>query len=201
MQEISESFTVPQPADRVWTAFQDVPKVVTCMPGLTYLGEKGPDTHGGRVKMKLGPITANFEGKATFLRVDPDSRSAELEASGIDKKGGSQARAEVTYSIEETGPSESQVVLSGTIKLTGALAHLGRSSIVKDVARHLTEQFAANLRQMLADTADAPQTGAAPDAVSPPPPEAGTPATSAISGFALLKVIVRGWLRRLGVAA
>ncbi len=199
MQEISESFTVPQSADRVWTAFQDVPKVVTCMPGLTYLGEQGPDTHGGRVKMKLGPITANFEGKATFIKVDPDSRAAELEASGVDKKGGSQARAEVTYSIEEISASESLVVMSGAIKLTGALAHLGRSSIVKDVARHLTEQFAANLRQMLADTAEARDVE--PDTGSSTPPRTEASQASAISGFALLKVIVRGWLRRLGLAS
>jgi carbon monoxide dehydrogenase subunit G len=209
MQEISESFTVPQSAERVWTIFQDVPKVVTCMPGLEYLGEPEPGTHSGRVKMKLGPINANFEGKATFTKIDPDARVAELEASGADKKAGSQARAGVTYAIEETGPEESTVTLSGTIKLTGALANLGRSSIVKDVAKHLTEQFAANLRQMLADApagagADtestaAEQAGAEPARAEPTKPAPAKPA-EAISGFALFKVIVMGWLRRFGGA-
>lgn len=211
MQEISESFVVPQSADRVWTAFQDVPRVVACMPGLEYLGDAGPDAHAGRVKMKLGPISANFEGQATFVKVDPAGRTAELEARGVDKKGGSQARADVIYRIDDEGPGEARVTLSGTIRLTGALAHLGRSSIVKDVARHLTEQFAASLRVMLAETAaaeDAPvvaptkdgasengQTSASPVSSSAPPTT-----TQAISGVTVLKVILQGWLRRIGLA-
>ncbi|MEJ8574614.1 SRPBCC family protein [Microbaculum marinum] len=206
MQEIAESFTVPQSADRVWTTFQDVPKVVTCMPGLDYLGEPEPGTHAGKVKMKLGPINANFEGKATFTRVDPDGRTAELEASGADKKAGSQARADISYRIEEMGADEARVTLAGTIKLTGALANLGRSSIVKDVAKHLTDQFAANLRAMLAEQARAPIEPVATSgneviaaaAGEPAPPRPAPKAAEAISGFALFKAIVTGWLRRLG---
>jgi len=205
MQQISESFTVPQSADRVWEAFQDVPRVVTCMPGLEYLGETGPDTHAGRVKMKLGPISANFEGQATFVKVDPAARTAELEARGSDKKGGSQARADVVYQIEETGPGESRVTLSGTIRLTGALAHLGRSSIVKDVARHLTEQFAASLRLMLAESAagEPAASGATEVSGDTPASPSESPAPpmnkQAISGFAVLKAILQGWLRRVGL--
>ena len=57
-----------------------------------------------------------------------------------------QARAGVTYSIEETGPEESRVTLAGTIKLTGALANLGRNAVTVVADRQadpVPDQFGA----------------------------------------------------------
>ena len=46
MPEIAQSFDIDQPPETVWRFFQDVPRVVTCMPGLEYGGLKAdaPDS-------------------------------------------------------------------------------------------------------------------------------------------------------------
>ena len=60
MPQISESFDVAQPIDRVWAFLQDVPQVMTCLPGAEFTGENGEDVYGGRITVRLGAITASF---------------------------------------------------------------------------------------------------------------------------------------------
>lgn len=148
MPEVSQSFDIAQPVERVWAFFQDVPQVVTCMPGLELTGQTGENAYQGKVRMRLGPITAAFEGEATILEADAAARSARIEARGIDRKGGSRASAAVVYTLAATGAGTT-VTLAGDIKLTGALGQIGRTGIIQDVAAQLTAQFAEALRTKL----------------------------------------------------
>jgi len=203
--KIEQSFDINQPPETVWRFLQDVPRVVTCMPGLVYGGLKadapGSEIHLGKVRIKLGPVSAAFEGEAAILASDDVARSARIEGKGIDKRGGSRASASVVYKIVENGGG-SQVQLEAEIKLSGALAQMGRTGIVQDVAAHITEQFAASLRATLATDGDAQTTAAdveladvnAP--VSAPPPPA---APREIRGDALLlKIFWRRFKMLLG---
>ena len=180
MPDIEASFDIDQPAHRVWILFQDVPEVVTCMPGTELLGRTGESTYTGKVTVKLGPVTAAFEGEATIAGVDHGARTAQIEASGIDRQGNNRAKASVVYEIHE-GDNGSQVRLHGSIRLTGTLAQMGRGGIIQDVANHLTAQFAERLRDKLAlgedgaDVQDAPQ---------------------AIEGTQLTRIVIAAWIKR-----
>ena len=198
MPEINQSFDIDQPPESVWRFFQDVPRVVTCMPGLEYggarSGEDGEEIHGGKVRIRLGPVSAAFEGEATIPESDDTARTARIDGKGIDKRGGSRASASVVYKIIENGGA-SRVELSADIKLSGALAQMGRTGIVQDVATQITEQFAASLRATLAaEAAEAAASEAEPGGAAaptpPPPPPPAVPAE--IRGEALmLKIIWR----------
>ncbi len=188
MPDIEASFSIDQPANRVWDFFQDVPEVVTCMPGTELLGQTGEATYQGKVTVKLGPVTAAFEGEATIAETDHEARTARIEASGIDRRGGNRAKASIAYQIQEQDGG-SFVRLSGDIKLSGALAQIGRSGIVQDVADHLTAQFAERLRNKLArDGDEADDSAGAQD-----PPQA-------IAGSQLTRIVVVAWFRRLVAA-
>ncbi len=194
MPEITQSFDIAQPPELVWRFFQDVPRVVTCMPGLEYGGahqdDAGAEVHVGKVRIKLGPVSAAFEGEATIPDVDETARTARIEGKGIDKRGGSRASATVVYKIIENGGA-SRVEINADIKLSGALAQMGRTGIVQDVAAQITEQFAESLRTTLAAEAAAAQSDDSADATEPAPPP--SPAPAEIRGDALLLKII--WRR------
>ncbi len=183
MPNIETSFDIDQPPSRVWTFFQDVPEVVTCMPGAELLAQTGESTYTGKVTVKLGPVTAAFEGAAAIVETDHEARSARIEASGIDRRGNNRAKASIAYEIHERDGG-SQVRLHGTIRLTGALAQMGRGGIIQDVANHLTAQFAENLRDKLA------QRGHEAEADVQEPPQA-------IEGTQLTRVVIAAWIKRL----
>ena len=186
--DLEASFKIDQPPGRVWDFFQDMPEVVTCMPGTELLAQMGESTYKGKVTVKLGPVTAAFEGEATIVETDHDSRIAKIDAAGIDRRGGNRATASIAYEIHERDGG-SRVRIYGSIRLSGALAQIGRSGIVQDVANHLTAQFSERLREKLARSGR--EVDATADARDLP---------QAIAGAHLTRVVVAAWIRRLVAA-
>jgi len=144
MPRISESFTVDRPLAQVWALVQDIPQVVTCMPGLELIEQPAPNAYRGRMKIKLGAVSAAFEGEATIIETDDAQHRSRISGKGVDKKGGSRAAAEFTYTLS-TAPTGTLVDVEADINLSGSLAQFGRTSILNDVAHELTAQFAQNL--------------------------------------------------------
>ena len=185
MPDVEASFHIDQPANRVWDFFQDVPEVVTCMPGTELLDQTGAATYKGKVTVKLGPVTAAFEGEASIVETDTDTRMARIDAAGVDRRGNNRAKASVTYEVNEDAGG-SRVRIHGSIKLTGALAQMGRGGIIQDVANLLTVQFSERLHDKLARSD--PEADAAADAQAPP---------LAIEGARLTRFIIFARIKRL----
>lgn len=184
MPKVVESFEVDQPVARVWAFFQDVPQVVTCMPGLTLTGQTGENTYQGKITVKLGPIASEFEGEATIVETDEAAHRVRIESKGIDKRGGSRASATVAYALSAKEGGGTAVAVEGDIKLTGALAQMGRTGIVQDIAKQLIGEFSAALGAKLAAAS---------------PEEAAQVEPRELRGERLFLIVLwRGLLRALG---
>ena len=161
--ELRQSFAVPFPRDQVWRFFDDLDQVAHCMPGARLTKPVQGSRAEGEVNVKLGPIVSAFHGVLDVARDDSQFRGT-VRGAGRDAKSPSSARAIITYAVQSTGTSASQVDVSVKFLLSGALAQFSRSGLVKDVADHLTRVFAQNLEARLsgrpvaaaaADTLDA----------------------------------------------
>jgi carbon-monoxide dehydrogenase small subunit len=150
--EIHKTFSVPQPAEEVWAFFSDPKRVVTCLPGASIIRQDSTDDFDGAMTVKLGPITANFTGRAHIAR-DDNSRSGVIIGSGSDKSGGSRAAGEVEYAVHDAGSDQTTIKLTIRALLAGPLAQFGRSGIVDDLVTKMTEQFSANLEASLTGVA------------------------------------------------
>ena len=151
MPEIEQSFAVDRPPEVVWAFFQNVPEVAACMPGCELTEEVDSNTFRGKVSVKIGPISAAFEGEAVLAEVDEAAQRGRIEAKGIDRKGGSRASATVKYALTRQDGGTA-VDLTGDIKFQGALAQFGRTGIIREVSSRLTQEFANCLRAKLAAT-------------------------------------------------
>ncbi len=189
--KIIESFKVAQSAERVWAFFQQIPEVVTCLPGLALTGQPAPDVYRGQIKVKLGAVTAAFEGEATILESNPESYTTRIKGKGVDKKGGSRAQAEFTYQLTPEA-NGTLVMVVADITLTGPLAQFGRTGILHDVAREMTAQFATNLETKLAASAAGSGTVASVEHITAQAP-------AELSASRLLLAMIRGRWRALGL--
>ena len=146
--KITQSFEVARPLVAVWSLFQEIPTVASCMPGAELTEDKGEGLYGGRVGIKLGPFGASFEGE---VRVAPDeaTHSGRAEGRGIDKKGGSRSKLEMDYRLHET-TGGTRVDIDADIQLAGPIAQFGRVGIITETANVLIKQFAANIEALLA---------------------------------------------------
>ena len=136
--ELTNEFRVSVPVEDAWAVLTDVERIAPCLPG-AQLQEVEGDEYRGIVKVKVGPITAQYKGKATFQRKDDDEHVAVLKAEGRDTRGQGNASALITATLTPDGDgTEVKVVTDLTI--TGKVAQFGRGVLV-DVSGKLLTQF------------------------------------------------------------
>jgi carbon monoxide dehydrogenase subunit G len=181
MPQITESFTVERPVETVWTFFQNVPEVAACMPGVELLETLDGETYKGKMKVKLGPISAQFQGQATIENRDEAGRIGVISARGADRQGGSRASAKVQYSLAPADAG-TKVDIVADISLQGAMAQFGRTGLIQEVSGQLTKEFAGCIEQKLAAQS---------------PEEAASVSAGEVKGFRVFIQGIWGWLKSL----
>ena len=151
--QLEQSFALPFALTAAWSAFADVPMLVSCMPGAALQGEPRSVESGADIDLvftvKLGPITGAFQGQGKVRR-DAAAHSGNFSGTGADRKSGSRVKGEAKFSLVATGENETRVDISVNYGLTGTLAQFSRGAIVQELAAALTRDFSANLRARIA---------------------------------------------------
>jgi carbon monoxide dehydrogenase subunit G len=137
--KIEHEFTVARHPDLVWEFFQEVPSVAQCLPGAEILGQGEDGSYDGKLSVKLGPMAASFEGKAT-ITPDAQSKSAVIDGKGVDRAGGSRGQVTVRYEIVPEGTG-SKVSVDADVTLSGPVAQFGRTGLVNEMSKRLIGEF------------------------------------------------------------
>ena len=166
--EMSNDIEVNASASDVWAAFNDVERIAPCLPG-AQLTEIEGEEYRGVVKVKVGPVNAQYKGKATFVERDQDAMKVVILAEGRETRGQGNASATITATVEALGDDRTKVGVNTDLKITGKVAQIGRN-LIPDVSAKIMDQFADNLEAMLSASTDDSSSG--DDAASRPEPEA-----------------------------
>ena len=158
---LRQSFSVDHRRDKVWEFFGRLGEVTTCLPGTSLIGTPTDDHVELKIRIKVGPIIAEFEGMADVAR-DPSNYAGMIHGSARDTRSSSMTRGEIRYVLrEDKGGAATRVDIEVGFTLTGPLAQFSRSSIVQDIAKRMTGSFAQNLQARL-DQGDSGVSTAAP---------------------------------------
>ena len=187
--ELSNEFTVAAPVDDAWAVLTDLERIAPCMPG-AQLTEVEGDEYRGNIKVKVGPISAQYKGAATFVSKDEAGHTAVLKAEGRDTRGAGNASATITATLTSAGAG-TKVVVDTDLHITGKVAQMGRG-VLADVSAKLLDQFVKSLeRDVLSggggaaatpsggNGADAPAAAAAAPAAPTAAPSAAASSSSA----------------------
>lgn len=162
--ELTERFVVPATVERVWQLFNDVPEVVSCMPGAQVTERVDDQTYNAQLAIAVGPIRPKFDVRATIER-DDATREGRIHIEAVDKRGGSRARGQIVYKVMPEGAGDATVVeLVQQVTLSGPLAQFGRTGVIEDINAQMTRQFAECLATKLAAPAAADDPGEQPAA-------------------------------------
>ena len=147
--DLNSTFEVTRPIDEAWAVLTDLERIAPCLPG-AQLTEVEGDDYRGFVKVKVGPITAQFKGTANFVERNDQDHKAVLSGKGRDTRGAGNASALITAKLEAVSDSITRVNVDTDMKITGKFAQFGRG-VMADVSANLMDQFAQNLADMLAE--------------------------------------------------
>jgi uncharacterized protein len=180
--DLHHEFTVPVPATEAWKILTDLERLAPCLPG-AQLTEIEGDIYRGQVKLKVGPILAQFKGQASFVSRDDSNFLASLKAEGRDTGGKGNASATITAQLFAVDAASAKCTVDTQLNISGKVAQFGRGALA-DVSDKLLLQFVDNLNKLIASQ----PTGLAPSAPSPAPaptkptatpvPSTATPAAS-----------------------
>lgn len=144
---LTNAFEVDQPVEKVWSFFNDIPQVASCLPGAELTGDRGDDTYDGKVAIRMGPVKLQFGGTARIVERDEAARRVVVDAAGADEKGRGQASVLVTATLGSTARG-TKVDLRQDLQLSGAAAQYGRG-MINDVSTVLMGQFASNMQRRI----------------------------------------------------
>ncbi len=188
---IENSFEVAADPDEVYRFLQDAHNVAACFPGAELVEDLGDDSYKGKVKIKVGPVTAAYQGVAKVVERDEVARTSVLLADGKDTRGAGTAKARATMRVTPAGEG-ANVVLATDLTISGKLAQFGRG-IMADVSGRMVGELASRVRQRIEHGEPAVEPAAAETAPVSTSPVAEVPAMKA---SALLRVVLAGILER-----
>jgi carbon monoxide dehydrogenase subunit G len=172
--DLNHQFTVAVPVEDAWRILTNVELIAPCLPG-AQLQEIEGDTYRGIVKVKVGPIQAQFKGQANFLERDDVSHKVVLKGEGRDTGGKGNASAIITAEMVAVTADTTEVTVNTDLSITGKVAQFGRGAMA-DISDKILAQFVENLNTLIADT---PEVASTPAPAQTPAPESAPVASSA----------------------
>jgi carbon monoxide dehydrogenase subunit G len=164
--DLNHNFTVEVPVEDAWRILTNVERIAPCLPG-AQLQEIEGDVYRGAVKVKVGPIQAQFKGQASFVEFDEVAHKVVLKGEGRDIGGKGNASALITAELTALSATSTSVTVNTDLSVTGKVAQFGRGAMA-DISDKLLAQFVVNLNEMIA-ASDAPAATPAPAAPAEAP--------------------------------
>jgi uncharacterized protein len=154
--KIEETFQVQAPASRVWEFLVDPAQVVQCLPGAELVEVQDESSFLGRVKVKVGPVSTSYKGKASFIERDDANRRVKMQGSGQETTGSGSAKMTMTSEVVELPDGTAEVRVHADLEVVGRIVQFGRG-MIEEVNRQLFKQFVECTRARLAQPAEAPK--------------------------------------------
>lgn len=143
---IKDTFIINAPVETVWDFFLDIERVSQCVPGVESCEIIDDKNYRGTLKVKVGPISASFNGVAVLEEVEPPRRLV-ASVGGDDQSTKSLVKATFSSTFEpvETG---TQIAYEMDVNMRGRLAQFG-STVIKGVAKKMTTQLVSCVQTAL----------------------------------------------------
>ncbi|KQV84141.1 carbon monoxide dehydrogenase subunit G [Rhizobium sp. Root1220] len=128
---------ISAPRDVVWAALNDPEILKRCIPGCQALELRSPTELTATVKIKIGPVSATFNGEVTLSNINaPESYTISGEGKG-GIAGFAKGGADVT--LTEDG-AETILQYQASAQVGGKIAQLG-ARLIDSSSQKLARQF------------------------------------------------------------
>ena len=151
---VDKTFPVAAAPLDAWRIMSDIAAVTPCLPGAEILEQTGPTQYVGRMKVKLGPVSAAFKGTIDVVSLDATKRELVLQAKGADAGGTSHAAMTLVASLSDAPGGTCLLTGHSEFTIGGKIANLG-SRMVSQVSDQLLKTFAANFESRASGKTDA----------------------------------------------
>tara|TARA_B100000579_G_C22619345_1_gene751178 strand:- start:134 stop:721 length:588 start_codon:yes stop_codon:yes gene_type:complete len=143
-----KSLKLNQEPATIWKCMIDPSFMVKSVPGAELTEQIDERNFKGKIIIKIGPVTAKFNGEAEFTKLEETDYELIMEGKGLDTsgKGGANMTMKIKLSSLEDGGTEMQSSMS--LSITGRLAQFGARMIVA-VNNKMFDQWATSFTELM----------------------------------------------------
>ncbi len=156
--DITGQYRIEAPRDVVWAALNDAEVLKRCIPGCKELEQKSPTEMTAKVTLKIGPISATFNGNVTLEDLDPPNGYTIVGQGQGGAAGFAKGRAAVT--LTEAGDA-TDLAYTAKAEVGGKLATLG-GRLIQATSKKLADEFFGNFVRELNGEDTSPVAGGQP---------------------------------------
>jgi carbon monoxide dehydrogenase subunit G len=164
--EIKGEYKIAAPREKVFAALNDPDVLKACIPGCESL-EKVSDTEmTAKVRLRIGPVSANFTGKVTLSDIDPPNG---YKISGEGQGGvAGFAKGGAVVTLREDG-GETVLDYNADAQVGGKIAQVG-ARLITGTARKLADEFFGKFANTINSPSPAAVAGVPSSVAAPPVP-------------------------------
>lgn len=153
--DISGEYDISAPRDVVWAALNDPEVLKRCIPGCKELEQRSPTDLAAKVALKVGPISATFNGAVTLENLNPPAGYTIVGQGQGGAAGFAKGRAEVA--LAETSPETTRLNYTAKAEVGGKLATLG-GRLIQATSRKLADEFfSAFVKELNGEAEETPE--------------------------------------------
>ena len=147
--KFTQRAVIPMARGPLWDFLMDVPKVARSLPGVETISQIDDTTYQGTLKVRVGPISLNLQGKIIMEQRDRGSWRAALRAEASDRMAAGAVKGKTTMELKEVGPQETELLVETDVNILGKIGEFGQP-IIRKKADHMLQEFVENIKKQLA---------------------------------------------------
>lgn len=132
----------------LWNFLMDIPKVAQLLPGVDKVERVDQDTYQGTLKIRVGPISLNLQGKIIVEERDQDNWRATLRADASDRMAAGAMRGKTTLTLTELNANETELSVDTDVNILGKIGEFGQP-IIRKKADTMLKEFVENIKKQL----------------------------------------------------
>ena len=147
--KFNQRAVIPMAREPLWDFLMDVPKVARSLPGVETVSQIDDTTYQGTLKVRVGPISLNLQGKIIMEQRDRGSWRAALRAEASDRMVAGAVKGKTTMELKEIGPKETELLVETDVNILGKIGEFGQP-IIRKKADQMLQEVVENIKKQLA---------------------------------------------------
>lgn len=146
--KFNQRAVIPVARGPLWDFLMDVPKVAKSLPGVETVSRIDDTTYQGTLKVRVGPISLNLQGKIIVEERDRGSWRAALRAEASDRMAAGAVKGRTSMELKEIGPEETEFLVETDVNILGKIGEFGQP-IIRKKADQMLQEFVENIKKQL----------------------------------------------------
>jgi hypothetical protein len=150
--KFTQRAVIPVARELLWEFLMDVPKVARSLPGVESVSQIDDTTYQGALKVRVGPISLNLQGKIILEQRDRENWRAALRAEASDRMAAGAVKGRTNMELKEISAKETELSVETDVSILGKIGEFGQP-IIRKKADAMLQEFVENIKKQLTGAA------------------------------------------------